>query len=136
MHVLPEASLESLGSTEDGLLAFELRSDVPGEWDRMRWEVDPKRLLPRRITALDAGGSVVFTAALSGYEPIPARDLPIGAWPQFARKVRINDGAGTTDVRLFFNKPNARGDRTRSSLFDLQQLINTFKPSKVEYIAE
>ncbi|MEE2681226.1 MAG: hypothetical protein VX641_02520 [Planctomycetota bacterium] len=132
----PGATLAVLDSTAEGLIGFELTSEVPGEWGRMRWEVDPQRLLPRRITALEPDGSVRFTATLDGYEPIPARDLPIGGWPQFARKVRIKDGAGTTDVRLYFNKPNARGDRTRPSLFDLQQLINTFKPAKVEYIAD
>ena len=132
----PEASVEKLQSTDDGLIAFEITSEVPGEWDRMRWEVDPKRLLPRRISAVNSDGSVELVATLKGYEPIPARDLPIGAWPQFARKVFIKDASGATDVRLFFNKPNSRGERIKPGLFDLQRLINTFKPSKVEYIAE
>ena len=132
----PEAPPEGIESTEDGLFAFELSSQVPGEWARMRWEVDPKRMLPRRITALDPEGAVLLTATLDGYEPIPARDLPIGAWPQFARKVLMKDGSGETDVRLYFNKPNARGKRIKPGLFDLQRLITTFKPSKVEYIAK
>ena len=132
----PEATLEKLESTDDGWIAFEITSQIPGEWARMRWEVDPKRLLPRRISALDPDGAVQLVATLDAYEPIPARDLPIGAWPQFARKVFIQDSSGATDVRLFFNKPNSRGKRIKPSLFDLQRLINTFKPSKVEYIAE
>ena len=131
-----EARCEQLHLTEDGLVSFVLATEVEGGWNRMRWEVDRKRLLPTRIEALDEQGAVLFTARLSAYEPIPARDLPIGAWPQFARKVFIKDASGETDVRIFFNKPNARGTRIKPRLFDLQELLSTFKPSKVEYLAE
>lgn len=132
----PEARCEQLHLTEEGLISFVLVSQVEGGWNRMRWEVDRKRLLPSRIEALDQQGEVLYWARLNAYEPIPARDLPIGAWPQFARKVFIKDLSGEVDVRIFFNNPNARGTRIKPSLFDLQKLLAAFKPSKVEYLAE
>lgn len=132
----PEARCEQLHLTEEGLISFVLATEVKGGWNRMRWEVDRKRLLPSQIEALDEQGDVLFRARLDAYEPIPARDLPIGAWPQFARKVFINDTSGQTDVRIFFNNPNARGTRIKPRLFDLQELLGAFKPSKVEYLAE
>ena len=72
---------------------------------------------------------------LAEYEPIPARDRPIGAWPQFPGKVFIADASGENDVRIFFNNPSARGNRIKPALFDLERLIETFKPAKVEYLA-
>ena len=72
-------------------------------------------------------------SSLREYEPIAARDQPIGAWPQFPGKVFIRDATGETDVRIFFNRPNARGDRIKPALFDPERLIETFKPERVEH---
>ena len=122
-------------SMEDGhvRLAFTDRS-APEGWSRVAWFMKPDTFLPSRIQVLDGTGGIRFEARLSGYEPIRARDQPIGSWPQFARKVRINDGAGAIDVRLFFNGPVASNAGFREAIFDLDSLMKTFRPGSVEYV--
>ena len=85
--------------------------------------------------ALDAVGEVLATARLSAYEPIPVRDMPLGAWPQFPRKVFISLPRDDADVRLFFNRPSARGAGIRPRLFDLEELTKTFRPGEIEYVS-
>ena len=71
---------------------------------------------------------------LSGYEPIAARDTPLGGWPDFPRKVRVQGHLGETDLRIFFNRPSARGTRVKPALFDLDRLMQTFRPVEVKYL--
>ena len=126
---------ETLGFDEAGRVRFVTVAESEGDWRRTRWHLDPKTLLPDELTALDDRGEVLATARLSGYEPIAARDLPIGAWPQFPRKVFLTLSTGKADLRLYFNRPSARGNGIRSKLFDLEQLIKSFRPGEVEYVS-
>ena len=116
----------------------EIRVDVPapadGAWARLAWYLEPDTLLPTRIEALDADGSLLLESALSNYEPIRARDQPVGNWPQFPRKIRVRTPDEAIDVRLFFNRPGATGSKLRDALFDLDQLMKTFKPGLIEYV--
>ena len=61
--------------------------------------------------------------------------MPLGAWPQFPRKVYLTLAHDGADVRLFFNRPTARGTGIRPRLFDLEQLMKTFRPGEVEYVS-
>lgn len=124
---------DGLEPAEDGLFRVESRGSVEGGWNRLRWTIEPRRMLPVAVEALDDQGRCVVRSSLREYEPIAARDQPIGAWPQFPGKVFIRDATGETDVRIFFNRPNARGDRIKPALFDLERLIETFKPERVEH---
>lgn len=124
----------TLGFDDDGRIRFITTEASKGEWRRTRWHLDPKSLLPVEVIALDEQGEVLASARLSGYEPIAARDLPLGAWPQFPRKIFLSLPDENADVRLFFNRPSARGDSIKPKLFDLEQLMKTFRPGKVEYV--
>lgn len=126
---------ETLGFDDVGRVRFVTVDEAGIGWRRTRWHLDPKTLLPDEIEALDDQGEVLATARLSAYEPIAARDLPLGAWPQFPRKVFLALSDGNTDVRLFFNRPSARGNGIRPKLFDLEQLMKTFRPGEVEYVS-
>ena len=116
----------------------QIRVDLPapegGTWARLVWYLDPDTLLPSRIEALDEAGSPLLDSALSNYEPIRARDQPVGNWPQFPRKIRVRTPDDAIDVRLFFNRPGATGSKLRDALFDLDQLMKTFKPGIIEYV--
>ena len=126
----------TLGFDDQGRVRFITVSDSEGAWRRTRWHLDPKTLLPVEIVALkDDDGEVLATARLSAYEPIAGRDLPLGAWPQFPRKVYLTLADDGADVRLFFNRPSARGTGIRPRLFDLEQLMKTFRPGEVEYVS-
>ena len=118
---------------EDGLLRLETRGSGEGGWHRLRWTIEPRRMLPVAVEALDDQGRCVVRSSLREYEPIAARDQPVGDWPQFPGKVLIRDATGETDVRIYFNRPNARGGRIKPALFDLERLIETFKPERVEH---
>ena len=135
--LLPYESIdaETLDFDDEGRLRFLTTNQPEGEWRRTRWHLDPKTLLPAEIVALDARDEVLAIARLSAYEPIAVRDMPLGAWPQFPRKVFISLPKDDADVRLFFNRPSARGGGIRSRLFDLEQLMKTFRPGEVEYVS-
>ena len=127
---------DTLGFDDQGRVRFITVSDSKSAWRRTRWHLDPKTLLPAEIVALnDEDGEVLATARLSAYEPIAGRDLPLGAWPQFPRKVYLTLADDGADVRLFFNRPSARGTGIRPRLFDLEQLTKTFRPGEVEYVS-
>ena len=127
---------DTLGFDDQGRVRFITVSDSKGAWQRTRWHLDPKTLLPAEIVALnDDDGEILATARLSAYEPIAGRDLPLGAWPQFPRKVYLTLADEGADVRLFFNRPSARGTGIRPRLFDLEQLMKTFRPGEVEYVS-
>jgi hypothetical protein len=127
---------DTLGFDDQGRVRFITVSDSESAWRRTRWHLDPKTLLPAQIVALnDDDGEVLATARLSAYEPIAGRDLPLGAWPQFPRKVYLTLADDGADVRLFFNRPSARGTGIRPRLFDLEQLMKTFRPGEVEYVS-
>ena len=126
---------ETLGFDDLGRVRFTTVSDSKGTWRRTRWHLDPKTLLPAEIVALNDENEVLAIARLSAYEPIAARDMPLGAWPQFPRKVYLTLADDGADVRLFFNRPSARGTGIRPRLFDLEQLMKTFRPGEVEYVS-
>lgn len=127
---------DTLGFDDQGRVRFITVSDSESAWRRTRWHLDPKTLLPAEIVALnDDDGEVLATARLSAYEPIAGRDIPLGAWPQFPRKVYLTLADDGADVRLFFNRPSARGTGIRPRLFDLEQLMKTFRPGEVEYVS-
>lgn len=127
---------DTLGFDDQGRVRFITVSDSESPWRRTRWHLDPKTLLPAEIVALnDDDGEVLATARLSAYEPIAGRDIPLGAWPQFPRKVYLTLADDGADVRLFFNRPSARGTGIRPRLFDLEQLMKTFRPGEVEYVS-
>ena len=135
----PMVAIEGLTTiTRDapGVIRLDTATDAHSTWERLRWFLDEKTLLPRRIQALDGDGGVLFDAQLSGYEPIPARDTPIGGWPDFPRKVRVSDGRGDSDVRIFFNRPSARGTGIKPALFDLDRLMESFRPVEVKYVEQ
>ena len=117
-----------------GNLQFDVASDASSHWGSFRWFVDAQTYVPLRIQALDVDGTVVLDCLLSGYEPIAARDTPVGGWPDFPRKVRVTDRSGETDIRFFFNKPGARGTRVKPALFDLDRLMETFRPVEVKFL--
>lgn len=132
-------AVEALGGpaqsgSADGLGWADVRSAPGSAWHRMRWHYDQKTLLPKRIQAFDEADLLLVEVRLDGYEPIPARDTPIGAWPAFARKIRITKPDGSVDLRLFFNGPNARGEGLRRQLFEFDQLIRTFRPQRIEHV--
>ncbi len=121
--------------SEDGkVLRIETVAPEGGGWARIAWSIDPGTLLPVRMEAIDADGALVLESTLSGYEPIRARDQPVGNWPQFPRKLRVETPDGAIDVRLYFNRPGATGSKLREALFDLDQLMKTFKPGLIEYV--
>ena len=127
---------DTLGFDDQGRVRFITVSDAESGWRRTRWHLDSKTLLPAEIVALnDDDGEVLATARLSAYEPIAGRDMPLGAWPQFPRKVYLTLADDGADVRLFFNRPSARGTGIRPRLFDLEQLMKTFRPGEVEYVS-
>ena len=126
---------ETLGFDDQGRVRFITVSDSEGVWRRTRWHLDSKTLLPEEIVALAEDDEVLATARLSAYEPIAAQDMPLGAWPQFPRKVYLTLAHDGADVRLFFNRPTARGTGIRPRLFDLEQLMKTFRPGEVEYVS-
>ena len=105
-----------------------------GDWTAMTWLVDPVTLLPSRIQILGRDGNLLLEALLGGYEPIRARDQPVGNWPDFPRKLQVRDADGTIDLRFYFNQPGATGDRNRDRLFDLEALMKSFRPGSVEYV--
>ena len=121
-------------SDDDSQIRVEFPTTDGGSWSRMVWYLDPETRLPERIEALDAEGTVVLESALDNYEPIRARDQPVGNWPQFPRKLRVRTPDGAIDVRLFFNRPGATGSKLRDALFDLDLLMKTFKPGIIEYV--
>jgi hypothetical protein len=129
---LPGASL--VVREAPGVLRFDLVAGATGTGTRLRWFIDEKTLLPQRIQALDDDGAVLLESRLSGYEPIPARDTPLGGWPDFPRKVRLMNETGTSDVRIFFNRPSARGTGIKPALFDLERLMQAFRPVEVKYV--
>ena len=104
------------------------------DWSRLAWLIDIETKLPRCIMVLDDAGAVRLESWLSGYEPIRARDQPLGNWPAFPRKVHVKDASGDLDVHLFFNRPIASNAGFREALFDLARLMKTFKPGVVEYV--
>ena len=126
---------DSLGFDDEGRIRFYTTNATEGQWRRTRWHLDSKTFLPVEIVALDAVGEVLATARLSAYEPISVRDMPLGAWPQFPRKVFISLPRDDADVRLFFNRPSARGAAIRPRLFDLEELTKTFRPGEIEYVS-
>ena len=126
---------DTLGFDDLGRVRFTTVSDSKGTWRRTRWHLDRKTLLPAEIVALNDEDEVLAIARLSAYEPIAARDMPLGAWPQFPRKVYLTLADEGADVRLFFNRPSARGTGIRPRLFDLEQLMKTFRPGEVEYVS-
>ena len=45
----PAAVASAYGIADDGMIRFELEGSSPVGWARLRWTLDPKRLLPRLI---------------------------------------------------------------------------------------
>lgn len=134
LEPLDPAGARPLPPDDSGRWRVAAPGPVGTGWSEVVWSIDPDTLLPARITALGEAGAPLLSATLRDYEPIRARDQPVGAWPQFPGKVRVETSDGRIDVRLFFNRPGATGSRLRDALFDLDALMRTFKPGLVEYV--
>ena len=116
-----------------GRIAFPA-SHPDDSWSTVVWWIDLETLLPERIEILDGEGRLTLESVPGGYEPIRARDQPVGNWPDFPRRLRVRDAEGSTDVKIFFNQPGATGARNRDRLFDIEALMKSFKPGTIEYV--
>jgi len=158
LGLMPFPPAEDLDAVLEGD-ARTLRVEFAGVGGPIRVTIDVPSLLPTRIEQLDAQGGLLLTSVFSEYESVDRDEMAPGALPKFPSRVVVTTAAFESDdsptepqpipaskrsgadqkpaapkeeIRLFLGPTKDGVERIRDRLFDLEALIETFKPVRIE----
>ena len=104
---------------------------VPGEQRSLRLYFDREKKLPIRIEYLTAEGKIQMYSELllRRYDTVEMVGLIPGTQPMFPTLVDIYNTQGLGEIKLALRQPV---DDVKDHFFDLDWIIRTFKPDRIE----
>lgn len=160
LGLMPFPQADALDAVLEGD-AKSLMVEFAGVGGPLRVTIDIASRLPTRIEQLDADGALLLTSVLSENESVDRDQMAPGALPKFPSRVVVTTAAVETnsasiddasrsnatlkpapkstaqptpkeEIRLFLTPTTEGRERIKDRLFDLEALIETFKPVRIE----